>query len=234
MVKRGVFKSLLLASALFLASCVGSITNEPQTSLPFYMRGFTVISAFDEPAVGHILRYDGTSLGSGVLISQTHIITAGHVVDDETAYWFQTNGRKYCIDSVTLNPYYKVKDIIVIDMAICKLHDPCYEAPISLNTRPILRGESLIAIGFGGGWKKRSNLDTFWYYGTMSEDPFDLRMLCLSGTLWHGDSGGAVLDFNGNLVGIISGLSHHKGLIYDNSAVRIDLMLPWIQEQTSN
>jgi len=233
--KRTAVPSLLALAALLLAACVGTTTvvtvsEQPESLAPSYLRGFTLISDAEEPAIGRILRYDGALIGSAVLISPTHVLTASHVVDDGEAYWFESNGTKYCINQVHLHPLNKIAGRYVIDVALLVLSEPCPEQPVCLGSGALLRGEPLTAIGHGGGLRKRSDPGVLWYYGTLIEDPFNLKMLCYEGTVWFGDSGGAVLDFQGKLVGIISSLGGRRGYIYENSAVRVDLLLPWITD----
>lgn len=217
-----------------LAAVCACTTPEPVPPVPYlpaYLNGFTLINDDEYAAVGSVLRHDGTRLGTGVLVSQSHVLTAGHVVEDGTGYWFETNGHRYCIANTVLHPYYKVQDVLVIDLAVVSLAEPCPETPIVLSdTRPF-RHESLTAIGMGGDLRRKSNEGVFWYYGTLQEDPFDLRMLCHGSTLWYGDSGGAVLNSRGTLVGIVSALGTRYGYVYDNSAVRVDVLAPWVREQ---
>jgi S1-C subfamily serine protease len=233
--KRTAVPSLLALAALLLAACVGTTTvvtvsEQSESPAPSYLRGFTLISDAEEPAIGRILKYDGALIGSGVLISSTHVLTAGHVMEGTEAYWFETNGTKYCIEQTHMHPLYKIKDVFVVDAALLVLSEPCTEQPVCLGSSALLRGESLTAVGHGGGFRKRSDPGVFWYYGTLMEDPFNLKMLCYEGTVWFGDSGGAVLDFQGKLVGIISSLGGRRGYIYENTAVRVDLLLPWIND----
>jgi len=187
-----------------------------------------LIEDSEEPAIGRILKHDGTLIGSGVLISSTHVLTAGHVMEGTDAYWFETNGKRYCIDQTHMHPLYKIEGRYVVDAALLVLWEPCPEKPVCLVSSKLLRSEPLTIVGHGGGFRKRSNPGVFWYYGTLIEDPFNLKMLCYEGTGWFGDSGGAVLDFQGKLVGIIVSLGGRRGYIYDNSAVLVDLLLPWI------
>ena len=53
-------------------------------------------------------------------------------------------------------------------------------------------------------------------------------MLPTHGTIWFGDSGGAIFGSDGQLLGIISSLSGRQGIIYENSAIRVDRFLGWI------
>jgi S1-C subfamily serine protease len=233
--KRTVVQSLPMLAALLLAACVGTTSvdvssRQQKLPTPSYLRGFTHISDAEKSAVGRILKYNGDLIGSGVLISPTHVLTASHVMEDTDAYWFQCNGINYCIEQTHMHPLYKNGDVFVVDAALLVLHEPCTEQPVCLGSGPLLRGELLIAVGHGGGFRKQSNLGVFWYYGTLMEDPFNLKMLCYEGTIWFGDSGGAIFNIHGKLVGIISSLSCRRGYIYENSAVQVDLLLSWIND----
>jgi len=232
--KRTVVQSLLMVAALLLAACVGTTTvgTVPKQSKPYapsYLRGFTRISDAEEPAIGRILRYDGALIGSGTLISSTHVLTAGHVVDDTDAYWFETNGVKHCIEQIHMHPLYKIGQHIVVDAAVLILYEPCDETPVCLESADLRRGELLTVVGHGGSFRKKSNLGVFTYYGTLMEDPFNLKMLCYEGTVWFGDSGGAVLNFRGNLVGVVSSLGFKNSYVYENSCVKVQLLLAWIK-----
>ncbi len=230
--KRCAVHPLLMVAALLLAACVSTTSVSPlsqqEIQTPSFLRGFTEISNAEEPAVGRILSNDGALIGSGVLVSPTHVLTAYHVVDVEREYVFETNGKQYCVTRKHTHPLSKVADTILVDLAILELSEPCTESPVSLGSGALRRGEPLTVVGHGGGYRKRSNTDVFFYYGTLIEDPVCLKMLCYEGTVWFGDSGGAVLDFQGKLVGIVSSLGIRPGYVYENSAVHIDLFKSWI------
>lgn len=86
----------------------------------------------------------------------------------------------------------------------------------------------LKAIGYGGGIRKQSDFGTIWYYGTLEEEPISFKMIPTSGTIWFGDSGGAIVDYKGTLVGIISSMKRKQGVLFENSAIRVDRLMPWI------
>jgi hypothetical protein len=60
------------------------------------------------------------------------------------------------------------------------------------------------------------------------EEPTVFKILPLDGTIWFGDSGGAIYDNSGVLVGIISSLGIARGHLFENSATRLDLFRDWI------
>jgi len=195
---------------------------------PSYLKGFTLITDSEMPAVGRITDYDGRLIGSATLLDSHHILTAGHVVDDSEFHWFETNGMRYCIDSIALPPLFKIGSIYILDAAIAKLYEPCLEEPMQICTKDLVRGESLTVVGHGGKYRKKSDLNTFCYYGTLKEDPFYIKMLCYKGTIWYGDSGGPVLNQNNEIVGIVSSIGFMRGVLYENSATKIERIAPWI------
>ena len=70
--------------------------------------------------------------------------------------------------------------------------------------------------------------ETFFYYGTVLEDPSHMKFLPLESTVWFGDSGGAVFEDGGKLAGIISSFVIHKGHLLENSATHVILYKEWI------
>ncbi len=173
-------------------------------------------------------------IGSAVLIGSRAVLTAGHCVDgDDPPQYFVTNEQCYRIQKIVIHPLYKVRGVMVFDAALVILESACNEMPLTLADEIPGRYESITAIGWGGGIKKISNPDTFWVYGILNEDPFYIRFLPLDGTIWFGDSGGALTNSKGQLVGIISSLTASRGRIFENSAMRIDLLREWIAQTLS-
>jgi hypothetical protein len=250
--KRRVVQSLLMALALvLLQACVQDITAaapksveppksgavDPMAEAPvetaFFMRGFSPLAADEEAAVGHLEGENGAMIGTAVLITPHMILTAGHCLDDTGAAWFVTNNHCYKIIKHTIHPYYKIGKIMLYDVAVAWLEEPCCETPLVLVTAPhyFIRTEPLTTIGYGGGIKRKSNPNTFHYFGTVVEDPTYFKFIPFDGTVWFGDSGGAVLNSNRILVGIISSFTIFNGHLYENSATRLDLVSDWIAEQ---
>lgn len=240
--KSRVLQPLLAALALVVTACANPVAPplqappQPQDSLQSrpWLRGFTVIPHNEHTAIGHLESGDGAMIGSGVLIAPDAVLTAGHCVDGETPpEYFVTNGQCYRIFKIIVHPLYKVEGVMLFDVAILILEEPCSEPPLAISSTMPKRYDRITTIGWGGGIKKISNPDTFWHYGILTDDPLYFRFLTLDGTVWFGDSGGAVTNSEGQLVGIISSMIAQRGRIFENCAIRIDLLREWIAQTLS-
>jgi S1-C subfamily serine protease len=236
--QRAGVTSLLLALSLLFGACDEVYPpqtfppEKTQSPLPWYMEGFSLVDEqTQELAVGELITDTGCGIGSAVLISPQIIITAGHCVDGDPVQFFKAGCELYRIKEYRLHPKYKIGKTVFMDVAIAVLETPCPSTPIRLlnENNVYSRGEPLTIIGFGGGYKRKSNPFVFWYYGTLIETPSVLKMLPIQGTIYFGDSGGAVIDSVGRLVGIVSSLAINHAGVYENSAVRLDLILDWIK-----
>jgi len=247
MKRRGVHSLLLAFALVLLQACAWNVTvasprNEnPQSTQtspepPFFMRGFSAITESEESQVGYLATEDRKKYASGVLITSRHVLTAGHCADTVVPHWFVSGGEFYRVKTVVVHPQYKINNTVFVDLAILVLDRECSAVPSPHPKQHItnIRGEPLTAVGYGGGIKRKSLPGVFWYYGTLIENPTVFKMLPLDGTVWFGDSGGAIYNNSGVLVGIISSLGFKKGHLYENSAVRIDFFSEWIQKTLEN
>lgn len=197
--------------------------------------GFTVIHEGDEDpysCVGSIYEEE-KMIGSGTLIAPNAVLTAGHVAADEKVTGFKICGAEYRVIKTIMHPKYIIKGEIVYDIAILILQsEPSVKpAEISKDIGDLTRLESLVTVGFSHKVKKFSNNRTFFYYGTLIEEPLYMKFLPLKGAfIWFGDSGGAVFESKGKLVGVISSFSICEDGVFECSALRVDLQQNWIEQ----
>jgi len=197
--------------------------------------GFTVIHEGDEDpysCVGSIYEEERI-IGSGTLIAPNAVLTAGHVAADEKVTGFKICGAEYPVIKTIMHPKYIIKDEIVYDIAILILQsEPSVKpAKMSKDIGDLTRLESLVTVGFSHKVKKFSNYRTFFYYGTLIEDPLYMKFLPLKRAfIWFGDSGGAVFEDTGKLAGVIASFSICEDGVFECSALRVDLQQSWIEQ----
>jgi S1-C subfamily serine protease len=182
--------------------------------------------------VGHVHNEKGEFIGSGVLIAPSVVLTAGHVIEGETLRYFITHDKCYIIENTVIHPDYKVKDEIVNDLGVLILSEPCDEDPAQLiqSRAELVQREDLTTVGYSHNIKKISKPGTFWYYGTVEEEPQYMKFLPIKGHIWFGDSGGAVFEDGGHLAGIISSMTVVDNTLIEQSAIRLDRYLDWITD----
>jgi hypothetical protein len=197
--------------------------------------GFTIVEEDGKDTnkcVGQVFSDDGDFIGSSVLIAPKVVLTAAHVIKGTNLEYFRTNNQCYKIKKSIIHPDYSEENYGKNDIGIIFLEEECLETPAVLQTNPeeLIRGESLTTVGYSHRIKKISNERTFWYYGTIVEQPTYIRFLAYKGNIWLGDSGGAVFEDGGKLTGIISALMISEYHVVDQIATRIDLYIPWITQ----
>jgi len=186
--------------------------------------------------VGQVRNERGEFVGSGVLVAPAVVLTAGHVIDGEQLQYFITGDKAYIIEKVILHPGYKTGEEIVHDLGILILTEGCDEPPAKMITdkSELTQRESLTTVGYSKQIKKVSKPGTFWYYGTVEEEPQYMKFLPVNGHVWFGDSGGAVFEETGKLAGIIASMMIVDATIVDQSATRVDKYYDWIVDTAQN
>ena len=186
--------------------------------------------------VGHVHNTRGEFIGSGVLIGPSTVLTAGHVIDGDTLRYFITGDKTYIIEKTILHPSYKNGEDIKDDIGILILSEACDETPAKMiqSGLELTQREQLTTVGYSKQIKKISKPGTFWYYGTVEEEPQYMKFLPIKGHIWFGDSGGAVFEESGHLAGIISSMTIIDLTLVDQSAARVDKYYQWILDTIQN
>ncbi len=134
--------------------------------------------------------------GTGFIVSENYILTAGHVIDD--------------CEKVTVRKGYKQIDSKI--MAISSLTDlgllktkRSFEDVAKFRRQHISVGKTILKYGYSsevpaGGWTKGS-ITSQW--GVNSGGRRDLNLLQYDALTHRGNSGGPVLDQSGHVVGIV-------------------------------
>jgi len=208
--------------------------EQPTQELPELLtRGFTVIEEGQQDpfgCVGKVLTENGELIGSCVLISPRVVLTAAHCLEDNNAYWFQTNDGE-CIRIIKCIPHKDYHPTSTLnDIGLFVLEAPCSRTPAILMTslEDLDRMESLTTVGYSLKRKKVSKPNVFFYFGTVLEDPSHIKFLPLEGTVWFGDSGGGLFENSGKLAGILCSFAIHNGTLFENSATHVILYTDWI------
>tara|TARA_B100001094_G_scaffold333417_1_gene411873 strand:- start:20880 stop:21638 length:759 start_codon:yes stop_codon:yes gene_type:complete len=209
----------------------------PKKEIVPSIEGFITITEDDYPSVGRLLSGDMRPKCSVVLIEQDIVLTAAHCISNDESY-VQFGDEMYSIKCATKHPQYNADMKVGYDVAVIVLDTYVRGIfPSGINSKPLLdvrKGTPVISVGYSRGFKKRSELNTLFYYGTLESEPTGMKMLPMGGSVWFGDSGGPVFMLIDNrfvVVGIISTFSMYRDMIYENSAIRVDVVYNWIREE---
>ena len=230
---KGMLRALvnfLMILCVVFTSCT-TVPTEKISQAELVLRGFDVITK-DDPyeCVGELLSSKYVFVGSAVLIRSDCVLTAAHcVVGTDISFFRTSDGHTYSIRKQTIHPNYLLHDY---DLAVLKLGEPCEKTCAVLTDKfeDLQHREQLIAVGYGLHIKKVSKKDTFFYYGILLQQITVIKMLTPKGTIWFGDSGGAIFEEGGKLVGIITSLGTYKGSVVDNGATNLFMFNEWLTE----
>ena len=231
--------SYFLATLLCLSGCIAPQTAPPKPKEEKIVKeAIPTHTYLDEfpfdpyPSIGSVNNSEtGRLIGSGVLVAPNLVLTAAHVSEGRDDLMFvEYDGDTHCIQEVIYYPTY-VPGLLEHDIAMLVLETESDETPVELVSDGVVNKHlRLTTIGYGTGRKRFSNFGVFWYYGRLIQTPQFVIMLPINGTIWFGDSGGAVVTLDNKLVGIMSYFSTQGGKIYENGCASIEYYREWIEE----
>lgn len=163
--------------------------------------------------------YQMTSLGSGIIISSDgYILTNAHVVDEALQLKAQLNdGRQFEAKLVGID---RKQDIAVVKIEA----DDLVSAEIG-NSDDVVLGEQVAVVGAGGSLE---NSITFGYVSALGREidtdyssSGTLNCIQTDAALNPGNSGGALVNMYGQVIGIsVGGLDH---VVYDGIGFAIEI-----------
>lgn len=205
-----IFVLALCVFGVSLAGCVFFNDARPEISYPDSISDASVgnlIAANCMPAALKIYAQTGsaTSTGSGFYISSDgYLITNAHVVSDQSArlYVVDSNGNQLSASLVCMDESY---DIAVLKATTLAPQSYLYFAD-SNDTENIYTGDTVYFIG------NPSNLGLIVSKAMVSSmdvalsgtnGDYSFNSILLDGSVNHGNSGGALINANGAVVGVI-------------------------------
>jgi putative serine protease PepD len=174
-----------------------------------------------EPSVVQIKTYAG--LGSGFVLDRSGlIVTCNHCIENAlVAEVVFSNGRRTAVRGL-------VKAARDRDLAVIAIEPSELLQPLALAERPPKKGDPIVAFGspvglsFSTSEGSVSGLRTgqeLMDLGGVYRGTFDLRpsvsLVQITASTMPGNSGGPVVDFSGNVIGISSFVVNWHGQVYE-------------------
>ena len=196
------------------------------------------------PSVGSLHREDGSLIGSAILIEPNVALTAAHCLDSGDVFFFVIGEEDIMVKETILHPdYSNTLGRIVNDIGLIFLECDSRYQPAKMGCVEWMeRYDPITTVGYSFEYKKYSKKGVFRYFGTIVEEPNNMKFIPRPVSVWFGDSGGGVFAKFGKkeyLVGVISTftvLRNYKNQenITECSAVIVAKHLAWIELEILN
>jgi len=191
------------------------------------------------PSVGSLHREDGSLIGSAILIEKDVALTAGHCLDEDDVFSFVIGEEEIMVRGTILHPDYSTSSFSVSDdIGLVFLECESQYEPATIGCVEWMhRHQNITTVGYAQGYKKYSKRWVFTYFGTLVEEPNEIKFIPHGASIWYGDSGGGVFaKFEGKeyVVGVISTFTimrvfENRELVTECSATNIAKYMDWIE-----
>ena len=217
----------------------------PKVSNPFD-RWFipTTIENDPYPSVCSLHREDGSMIGSAILIEKDVALTAAHCLDKDDVFSIIIGEEEIMVKDTILHPSYSTSSFSVSDdIGLVFLEcESQYEPAIIGCVEWMYRHQNITTVGYSKGYKKYSKRWVFTYFGTLVEEPNEIKFIPHGASVWFGDSGGGVFaKFEGKeyVVGVISTFTimrvfENREKVTECSATNIAKYMDWIEGSILN
>lgn len=146
-----------------------------------------LIGAFDQKG-------ECFKMGSGVMIGKNgYILTNFHVISDANYFYVRIEGEKDAYETTEI-----IKYSPLFDLAILRINKICKPIPICKKEINVVRGQKVVAIGSPLGLFNTVSDGIISGFRKIDE----ISMIQVTAPISHGSSGGALLNMNGEIVGL--------------------------------
>lgn len=137
---------------------------------------------------------DVEATGSGIMISSGgYILTNNHVISGGRYFSIRIEGEDQAYPTDEIIKYHPL-----LDLAILRIDRRLKPLPIYRGTKPLVRGQKVVAIGSPLGLFNSVSDGIISGFRSIN----DVNMIQFTAPISHGSSGGAVLNMQGEIIGI--------------------------------
>ena len=197
-----------ITSFIFVAIIFCNITPVSSQNLPLDQLQKRIFSATQvaSPAVASITG-GGIEFSGVVVTPEGHVLTAGHAVQAGKRYRLRMpDGRRLIGYGLGVSEE--------LDIAMIKINDVSNMPHVSMgDSSKLVTNQPCIGLSFPGGQEAGSN--PLVRFGYIVSGRAYQKMLQTTAVIQPGDSGGALFDLNGNLIGIHSSIGRSTKRNYE-------------------